>query len=100
MPFGYSRSALIAELGQVGVRSRTRVVLILTVPAVSLLLPGLAVEIAHAGGKGELSRIAAVVATFLLFYSGVFALIALSAAVAAGLLAADRIIMTPEARIR
>jgi len=100
MRFRYSRSAPVAELGQIGVSSRKRVVLILSVAAVSLLLPGLAVETASAGGTGELSRIAAAVAKFLLFYSGVFALIALSAAVAAGLLATDRIIMTPDARIR
>jgi hypothetical protein len=36
---------------------------------------------------------------FLLFYAGVFALIGLTAAVGAGLLAADRIIMTPNRRI-
>jgi len=36
---------------------------------------------------------------FLLFYSGVFALIALTAAVGAGLVAADRIIMRPAGRI-
>ena len=100
MHFRYSRSAPIAELGQIGVGSRKRVVLILAVPGVSLLLPGLAVEIASAGGTGELTRIAGAVAKFLLFYSGVFALVVLSATVAAGLLAADRIIMTPEARIR
>jgi len=35
----------------------------------------------------------------LLYYSGVFALIGLSAAVAAGLLAADHIVMSPDARI-
>ena len=95
----YSRPA-VAELGQVGGGSRRRVVMFLSVPAVSLLLPGLAVEIASAGGTGELTRLAAAVARFLLFYSGVFALIALSAAVAAGLLATDRIVMTPDSRIR
>ncbi|HUL28322.1 MAG TPA: hypothetical protein VLW44_21375 [Streptosporangiaceae bacterium] len=36
---------------------------------------------------------------FLLFYAGVFALIGLTAAVGAGLLASDRIIMTPNRRI-
>jgi hypothetical protein len=93
------RSAPVADLGQVTVASRKRVALILSVPALSLLLPGLAVEVASAGGTGEFSRVAAAVARFLLFYSGVFALIALSAAVAAGLLATDRIVLTPERRI-
>jgi hypothetical protein len=36
---------------------------------------------------------------FMLFYAGVFALIGLTAAVGAGLLASDRIIMTPNRRI-
>jgi DMSO/TMAO reductase YedYZ heme-binding membrane subunit len=36
---------------------------------------------------------------FLLFYAGVFALIGLTAAVGAGLLASDRIVMTPNRRI-
>ena len=36
---------------------------------------------------------------FLLFYAGVFALIALTASVAAGLAAADRVIMSPGGRI-
>ena len=36
---------------------------------------------------------------FMLFYAGVFALIGLTAAVGAGLLAADRIVMTPNRRI-
>jgi len=94
-----ARSAPGAELGQVTVTSRKRVILILSVPALSLLLPGLAVEVASAGGTSQVTRIAAAVARFLLFYSGVFALIALSAAVAAGLLATDRIVLTPERRI-
>ncbi|MDR0344899.1 MAG: hypothetical protein LBI49_17660, partial [Nocardiopsaceae bacterium] len=43
--------------------------------------------------------IIAAVQQFLLFYGGVFALIALSAAVAVGLVATDRIIMSPGTRI-
>ena len=43
--------------------------------------------------------IAAALMRFLLFYGGVFALIALSASVAAGLIATDRIIVTPGGRI-
>jgi hypothetical protein len=94
-----ARSAPVAELGQVTVISRKRVLLIVSVPALSLLLPGLAVEVASSGGAGEFTRATADVARFLLFYSGVFALVALSAAVAAGLLATDRIVLTPERRI-
>lgn len=94
-----ARAAPVAELGQLTAAGHKRVFLILSVPAVSLLLPGLAVEVASAGGTGQLSRVAAAVARFLLFYSGVFALVALSAAVAAGLLATDRIVLTPERRI-
>jgi hypothetical protein len=94
-----ARSAQGAELGQVTVTSRKRVILIVSVPALSLLLPGLAVAVASAGGTGQFTRFAAAVARFLLFYSGVFALVALSAAVAAGLLATDRIVLTPERRI-
>ena len=100
MPFRSYRSAPVVELGQVGVRRHRRDALILAVPTVSLLLPGLAVEVADAGGSGELTRIAAAVATFLVFYSGVFALIALTAAVGAGLVATDRLVMSADARIR
>jgi hypothetical protein len=99
MPFRFSRSVSVAELGQVGVSHRKRSALILSVPVLSLLLPGLAVAVASAGGSGELTRVAAAVAKFLLFYSGVFALVGLTAAVGAGLLATDRIVLKPEARI-
>jgi hypothetical protein len=94
-----ARSAPVAELGQVTGSSNKRVMLMLSVPALSLLLPGLAVEVASAGGTGQFTRAAAATARFLLFYSGVFALVALSAAVAAGLLATDRIVLTPDRRI-
>jgi hypothetical protein len=43
--------------------------------------------------------IIAAVQRFLLFYTGVFALIALTASVAAGLAAADRILMRPKGRV-
>ncbi len=89
----------ITAVGEPGRGSRKQTMLILAVPALSLVVPALAVEIASAGGTGQLTRIAAAVAKFLLFYSGVFALIALSAAVAAGLLATDRAVMSPERRI-
>jgi hypothetical protein len=75
------------------------VALILSVPILSLVLPALAVAIASAGGDSQLTRSAAEIARFLLYYSGVFALVALSAAVAAGLLATDRTLLTPERRI-
>ncbi len=93
------RSKRVARLGQARPASRKRAALILAVPVLSLLLPALAVEIASAGGSGQLTRTAGDIARFLLFYSGVFALIALSAAVAAGLLATDRVVMSPDRRI-
>jgi len=43
--------------------------------------------------------IALAVQHFLLFYAGVFALIALTASVGAGLAAADRVVMSPGGRI-
>ncbi len=43
--------------------------------------------------------VALAVQRFLLFYAGVFALVALTASVGAGLAAADRVIMTPGGRI-
>jgi hypothetical protein len=93
------RSKRVARLGQARPASRKRAALILSVPVLSLLLPALAVEIASAGGSGQLTRTAGDIARFLLFYSGVFALIALTAAVAAGLLATDRVVMSPDQRI-
>jgi hypothetical protein len=55
--------------------------------------------LAAAGMTGPGHTIDMAVMHFLLFYAGVFALIGLTAAVAAGLLAADRIVMTPNRRI-
>jgi hypothetical protein len=55
--------------------------------------------LAVAGMTGPGHTIDMAVMHFLLFYAGVFALIGLTAAVGAGLLAADRIIMTPNRRI-
>jgi hypothetical protein len=52
-----------------------------------------------ARGTGTDRAILAAAQRFALFYSGVFALIALTAAVAAGLVAADRIVMTPAGRV-
>jgi hypothetical protein len=93
------RPKRVARLGQARPASRKRAALILSVPVLSLLLPALAVEIASAGGSGQFTRTAGDIARFLLFYSGVFALIALTAAVAAGLLATDRVVMSPDRRI-
>jgi DMSO/TMAO reductase YedYZ heme-binding membrane subunit len=56
--------------------------------------------VAAARGTGTDRAILAAAQRFALFYSGVFALIALTAAVAAGLVAADRIVMTPAGRVR
>ena len=55
--------------------------------------------VAAARGTGTDRAILAAAQRFALFYSGVFALIALTAAVAAGLVAADRIVMTPAGRV-
>ncbi len=95
----YRRHVRIEQLGESKATGRTRAALILSVPVLSLLLPALAVSIADAGGKSAPVRISADIERFLLFYSGVFALVALTAVVGAGLLATDRILMTPERRI-
>lgn len=55
---------------------------------------------AAARGTGTDRAVITAAQRFALFYSGVFALIALTAAVAAGLVAADRIVMTPAGRVR
>ena len=94
-----SRRARVRRLGHSDQHHRTRVLAILSVPTLSLLLPAFAVWLASAGGSGQLTRTAAGIARFLLYYSGVFALVALTAAVAAGLLATDRTLMTPDRRI-
>jgi hypothetical protein len=96
-----SRSRVqVEQLGEVRPPTgRGRAAAILAVPALSLLIPALAVAVASAGGASELTRISAAIARFLLYYSGVFALLALTAAVAAGLLATDRTVMSPDHRI-
>jgi DMSO/TMAO reductase YedYZ heme-binding membrane subunit len=60
---------------------------------------GFAGALAAAGMTGPGHMIDMAVMRFMLFYAGVFALIGLTAAVGAGLLASDRIIMTPNRRI-
>jgi hypothetical protein len=95
-----SRSRVhVEQLGEIRPPLRGRAVMILAVPVLSLLIPALATVIASAGGHTQLTRISAAIARFLLYYSGVFALLALTAAVAAGLLATDRTVMSPEHRI-
>jgi hypothetical protein len=96
-----SRSRVhVEQLGDVRPAGRGRTAAILAVPVLSLLIPALATVIASAGGHSQLTGISAAIARFLLYYSGVFALLALTAAVAAGLLATDRTVMSPEHRIR
>src|SRR5215469_14951076 len=99
MPRRYRRQVRIEQLGESKESGRGRAGLIVSVPVLSLLLPALAVVIAGAGGKSAPVRISADIERFLLFYSGVFALVALTAAVGAGLLASDRIVTSPEKRI-
>jgi hypothetical protein len=95
----YRRSVRIEQLGETRRTGGRRAALILSVPVLSLLLPALAVAVADTGGRSEPVRICADVERFLLYYSGVFALVALTAAVGAGLLATDRIMMTLGLRI-
>ncbi len=52
-----------------------------------------------AGGTGKDRAILAAVQRLMLFYSGAFALIALTVAVAAGLVATDRVLMPPAGRV-
>lgn len=70
-----------------------RWVLAAVIPAI-MACGGLA---ASATTQGQV--IIAAIQRFLLFYAGVFALVALTAAVAAGLLATDRIVMRPGGRV-
>ncbi len=67
-------------------------------PAVIILIPALGTA-AAVGDTGEGRVIAVAVQRFLLFYSGVFALVALTAAVGAGLLASGRIVLSPGRRV-
>jgi hypothetical protein len=76
-----------------------RVTFILLGSALSTLVPAIAVAATAAGATGQAHVIAAETQRFLLFYAGVFALIALTAAVGAGLLATDRIFLSPGHRV-
>ena len=64
----------------------------------SVTLAGACVALA-AGGPAQDRVVLAAVQRFMLAYSGVFALVSLTAAVAAGLVATDRIVMTPPGRV-
>jgi len=66
---------------------------------IAVLLAGPALPLAGSGSAAP-GVILASLQRFLLAYSGVFALIALTAAVATGLAAADRLVMTPVGRVR
>ncbi len=71
------------------------------VPHLAMITAPLAVT-AGPPGAGGIAGAAAILAglqRFLLAYSGVFALIALTAAVAAGLAAADRLVISPAGRV-
>jgi hypothetical protein len=96
----HRRRVRIEQLGEHKEPGRGRAALVVTVPVLSLLLPAIAVVIANSGGTSAPVRISADVERFLLFYSGVFALLALTATVGAGLLAADGVLRSPEFRIR
>ena len=65
---------------------------------ISALLAGQAGPLA-AGGAAAAGVVLASLQRFLLEYSGVFALVALTAAVAAGLAAADRLVVSPAGRV-
>lgn len=95
----FRRHVRIEQLGETKDTGRARVALILLIPVLSLVLPAVAVVVADAGGNSAPVRISADIQRFLLFYSGVFALVALTAAVGAGLLATDRILVSPRLRI-
>jgi DMSO/TMAO reductase YedYZ heme-binding membrane subunit len=100
MPRRYRRDVRINQIGETkGEGRRGRIALVLSVPAASLLLPAFAVAVANTGGNSEPVRVSHDVEQFMLFYSGVFALVFLTAAVGVGLLATDRLVMRPEQRI-
>jgi len=85
-------------MGRLNSAPNHRAASIVIVTAFLLLISAL-VPMASAIGSGQLQTIAAAVQRFLLFYSGVFALVGLTAAVGAGLLAADQVVMSPGRRV-
>lgn len=88
-----SRGPRVSSVAQVIPRRRVNAVWVLAVFSVMLCLTA---------ASGDTTRgriILAAIQRFLLFYSGVFALIALTAAVGVGLAAADRMVMMPPGRV-
>jgi DMSO/TMAO reductase YedYZ heme-binding membrane subunit len=77
------------------VKAPRRVRIIWAIIVLLVVIPGAAASGATPQGKD----IVAAVQRFMLFYSGVLALIALTAAVGVGLVATDRIIMAPASRV-
>ncbi len=86
------RRGRITSVAQVKASSPRRII---SISALLLLLAGAVAWASRPQG----SHILTAVQRFFLFYSGVFALIALTAAVGVGVLAADRIVMVPGARV-
>jgi DMSO/TMAO reductase YedYZ heme-binding membrane subunit len=66
---------------------------------IAIVLAGSGWAAAAASHTAQGRGILAALQRFLLFYSGVFALVALTAVVAAGLIATDRLVMTPVGRV-
>jgi hypothetical protein len=87
------------SVNDANVRWRDRTAFIIISAALSLLVPALAVVATAAHAVGQTAVIAVGIQRFLLFYAGVFALVALTAAVGAGLAAADRVVMSPGSRV-
>jgi hypothetical protein len=85
-------------MGRVNSAPSRRAASVVIVTALFLLMSAL-IPMASSTGTGQLRTIAVAVQRFLLFYSGVFALVALTAAVGAGLLAADQVVMSPGRRV-
>jgi hypothetical protein len=86
------------SMGLVNSAPSRRAASVVIVTALFLLMSAL-IPMASTTGTGQLRAIAVAVQRFLLFYSGVFALVALTAAVGAGLLAADHVVMSPGRRV-
>jgi len=91
VPVRHRALTALSAAAAAGPRSRRR-----ALPAV--LLAGQAGRIA-AGGTATAGAILAPLQRFLLAYSGVFALVALTASVAAGLAATDRLVTSPAGRV-
>jgi hypothetical protein len=77
---------------------RQRALSAFSLSAAAVVTPVLGAGVA-AAGTAEGQVIAAAGQRFLLYYSGVFALVALTAAVGAGLVAADKIVLSPGRRV-